>query len=194
MAKRLAERGCRRRSQAANTDSHLEERTLHIVDVENLCGDGFPSRSAAVETLASYAAAARLKPGDFGFASANRHLVRELAHDLPMGIRWVPAGIGPEAADRALIDTTDVDFVARRYDRIVIGSGDHAFTELAGRLVAAGREVVAVAVDGSLSTSLREAVKTVVLMPPHDSDPCVPTEAPGELAPPETAGTPHEEP
>lgn len=145
--------------------SDQARRTLHVVDVENLCRDGFPSRRAAIEVLASYRAASGLRPGDFGFASANRHLTSQLAYDLPEGIRWVPGGTGPDAADRALLDHTDPDFVARRYDRIVIGSGDHAFTALASDLVAAGREVVVVATNGSLSRSLRSAVTSVVLLP-----------------------------
>jgi uncharacterized LabA/DUF88 family protein len=47
----------------------------------------------------------------------------------------------------------------------VIGSGDHAFADLACDLVAAGREVVVVAVDGSLSRKLRSAATSVVLFP-----------------------------
>jgi hypothetical protein len=141
------------------------KRTLHLVDIENLCQDGFPDRRAAVDVLVSYGVAAKLAAGDFGFASANRHLTNRLAYDLPDSLRWVPGGTGPDAAERALLEHTDLAFVARRYDRVVIGSGDHAFTELASELVAAGREVVVVAVDGSLSRKLRRAATSVVLLP-----------------------------
>jgi hypothetical protein len=47
----------------------------------------------------------------------------------------------------------------------VIGSGDHAFADLACHLVAAGREVEVVAVDGSLSRRLSSAATSVVLLP-----------------------------
>ena len=141
------------------------KRTLHLVDIENLCGDGFPDHDAAVSMLSSYSVAAKLGADDFGFASANRHLTKYLAYDLPETLRWVPGGIGPDAAEQALLDHTDSAFVARRYDRVVIGSGDHAFADLAASLVAAGREVVVVAVDGSLSRKLRGAASSVVLLP-----------------------------
>jgi hypothetical protein len=141
------------------------QRTLHLVDIENLCGDGFPSHEAALSVLASYSVAAKLGADDFGFASANRHLTKYLAYDLPETLRWVPGGIGPDAAEQALLDQANSVFVARVYDRVVIGSGDHAFADLAASLVAAGREVVVVAVDGSLSLKLGSAASSVVLLP-----------------------------
>ena len=159
VARRARRGGCRRGY------SDRKKRTLHLVDIENLCGDGFPDHDAAVSVLSSYIEAAKLGADDFGFASANRHLTKYLAYDLPDALRWVPGGTGPDAAERALLDHTDAGFVARRYDRVVIGSGDHAFADLACDLVAAGREVVVVAVDGSLSRKLSSAATAVVLLP-----------------------------
>jgi hypothetical protein len=155
----------RRPDGRAQGRSDRRKRTLHLVDIENLCRDGFPDHDAAVSVLSSYTAAAELGSDDFGFASANRHLTKYLAYDLPDTLRWVPGGTGPDAAERALLEYADSSFVARRYDRVVIGSGDHAFADLANALVAAGREVVVVAVDGSLSRRLRSAASSVVLLP-----------------------------
>ncbi len=140
------------------------QRSLHLVDVENLCGDGFPSIDKAHERLTAYVAIAGLKEGDLGFAAANRHLERRLSHELPSCLRWVPAGIGANAADRALLRRIDIDLYARRYDRIVLGSGDGGFTESVSALVAAGLEVQVVACHGSLSNRLREAATAVELI------------------------------
>jgi hypothetical protein len=46
-------------------------------------------------------------------------------------VRWVVGANASDGADRALLAAVDVHSVARRYDELVIFSGDHAFTELA---------------------------------------------------------------
>ena len=140
------------------------QRSLHLVDIENLCGDGFPSIDRVHERLSAYAELAGLREGDFGFAAANRHLERRLCHELPSSLRWIPAGIGLDAADRALLSRIDVDFYARRYDRIVLGSGDGGFAEAVSSLVVAGLQVGVVACHGSLSNRLRSVASSVALI------------------------------
>jgi len=140
-------------------------RTVHLVDVENLCGTGLPDTATAVDRMSLYADASGLKDGDFGFAAANKHVERRLSHDLPKGLRWILAGTGPDAADRALLECADLELYARRYDRVVIGSGDGAFAGMASALVDAGLEVEVVAAEGSVSSRLSNAASTVTLIP-----------------------------
>lgn len=46
-------------------------------------------------------------------------------------VKWVVGANARDGADRALLAAVDVHSVARRYDELVIFSGDHAFTQLA---------------------------------------------------------------
>ena len=46
-------------------------------------------------------------------------------------VKWVVGANAKDGADRALLAAIDVHSVARRYDELVIFSGDHAFTQLA---------------------------------------------------------------
>lgn len=46
-------------------------------------------------------------------------------------VKWVVGANAKDGADRALLAAIDLNSVARRYDELVIFSGDHAFTQLA---------------------------------------------------------------
>jgi uncharacterized LabA/DUF88 family protein len=142
------------------------ERVLHLLDVENLCATGRPTRVEAVEAVNCYVAASGFIPGHFGFASASQYLLAELAYDLPLGLRWVPGGLGSDAADRALVSAVDAGFLARRIDRLVIGSGDHAFCDLAAGFATSGGVVQVVAREHSIAAALQRVASAVVLLEP----------------------------
>jgi uncharacterized LabA/DUF88 family protein len=72
------------------------------------------------------------------------------------------------------LHAVDPRVAARRFDRIVIGSGDGAFVDLAERLTAAGRRVEVVSRPASLSRRLARAATVVVALPePRDNPPPV---------------------
>ena len=68
---------------------------------------------------------------------------------------------GKDGGESILIDNIDVDHVADRYDRVVIGSGDGAFEGLALELRARGVHVQVVNGYSDLSRALRQAASTV---------------------------------
>lgn len=136
------------------------ERVLHLVDVENLLGgpNFTPERAAWVHR--AYAATApngrvnqvivatshRAAPSTwFAWPESARRLVRS----------------GPDGADDALLHVLAAESVERRFDHVVIGSGDHIFAFRARRLQNDGRQVSVVAVRGSLSNQLRLAVADI---------------------------------
>jgi len=76
-------------------------------------------------------------------------------------------GRGPSGADHALIEVLSDEHVAERFDEIVIASGDGIFADVAARLALEGAKVTIVARVGHLSTRLRLAAGSVVLLADH---------------------------
>ena len=60
-------------------------------------------------------------------------------------------------------------WTSRHYDRVVIGSGDHAFAARAHELRAAGVVVVVVAGTAHLSGDLRRAAALTLALPEGES-------------------------
>jgi hypothetical protein len=118
---------------------------MHLVDIENLAGGPYPDREAALEALREYAELADCGEGDLAFVAANRHLVSEIVFDLPFSARVRHAGIGRDGADRCLLEDARPEWLCRRFGRLVIGSGDHYFADLANDALRAGLDVVIVA-------------------------------------------------
>jgi hypothetical protein len=73
-------------------------------------------------------------------------------------------GSGPDGADMALLDVLRHEDVARRFTRVVIGSGDHVFAEEAARLAAQGVCVTVVSRRHSLSRRLAMAAREVIFL------------------------------
>jgi hypothetical protein len=117
-------------------------RTFHVLDIENCCGEPNPDRTRMVAMFGDYIQVAGVRPGDQGIAAVHRDGLPRLIFDLPSWLRWVMAPNGKDSADNALLGAVDEELVARRYDRIVIGSADHAFAGLARRMVLSGMHVV----------------------------------------------------
>lgn len=132
----------------------MKQRSFHIVDVENLCGSGQPRPATVRAMFERYGQAAGMQAEDHGVASVNRSVLPCVLYELVHQLRWIPAGTGCDAADRALLEAVDEALLARRYRRVVIGSGDHAFAPLAERLVSSGIQVTVVARKGAVNWKL----------------------------------------
>jgi hypothetical protein len=132
-------------------------RRLHLVDVENLAG----GRTAQVATAA--------RAYDQWFVGAHDHVVvgsgptwsvavaiREV---WPRKVHRVRAGM--HGGELAILDQVDLR-VIRRYDLVLVGSGDGMFTELADALRLLGVPCLVVASRASTSSSLRRAATACV--------------------------------
>lgn len=140
-----------------------EGRTLHVVDIENICGGPDQVRTSGKESAAAFSRAAGVAPGDHMLVACNPALLFHSRDRFP-GARLVGAH-GPDGADRALLGAlTNVDWIAARFDRVVIGSGDHCFAPVVTALRARGIMVGVVAREGSISGSLRRAASFVRLL------------------------------
>lgn len=138
-------------------------RTLHLIDVENLAGLAWPTEAEVGAALDRYRAAVTVAPWDQVVLAANRTTAASAGWVWP-GV-LVRAASGPDGADLSLLAEADPEHVARRFDRVMIASGDHLFTERAIELRARGVRVEVVARPGSLAQSLRRATDVVRLLP-----------------------------
>lgn len=118
----------------------LTTRTLHLLDVEYLgCGPTATAGDLGL-VLDRYRTSADWHVGDHLVGAASNWMYVRIAFDLPVDVRLLPAGGGPDAADLRLIDEAQAIDVTR-YGRVVIASGDHLFTDLADELTAQDIEV-----------------------------------------------------
>jgi len=144
------------------------DRSLFLVDIENLAGDGLDAHGLALDRLARCLALAKHKPGDLSVVASGRRLWKKLAFDVRQwGCRWVVVNALRDAADRALIDAAH-DYNLATFDSLVIGSGDHIFTGLAEEAGEAGLKVVAIGPDGGVSKTLSRAADQTIRLPPID--------------------------
>ncbi len=135
---------------------HVGSRTLHLVDLENLLGDR-RKEAVALDGLRRYLALARWEAGDQVLVAAHPEIIRQIGFVPPVPCS-LHATEGEDAADQMLLAHAPAELVARRYSRLVVGSGDGIFVD---RAVAARAGQVGVAVvaraDGCSSRFRRRA-------------------------------------
>ena len=138
-------------------------RALHLIDLENLSGDPRMDLGRAVATVNAYLRTAACGPDDLVRLACNARLYWRVKQDLPADWDVRPAN-GSDGADRALLASVDAVFVARRFDRLVVGSGDGIFTELALHVRALGPDVWSVSRPGALHHELRNSVSRPLVL------------------------------
>jgi hypothetical protein len=150
-------------SPPAKYASLSKGRTLHLVDVENLLGDPHSSEAAVRMVLARYRRM-HLRSGDQVVIAANPQMGVKAKMAWPEAlVRWA---VGPDGADNALLAEAQPDDIARRFDRLVVASGDHIFAQLVKDVKARGVAVLVVHRRGSLSNDLRRNTVVMALEAP----------------------------
>jgi hypothetical protein len=145
------------------------DRALHLVDVENLTGTCNCTLETVTATASGYLNVALNSDEDqfviasscnnapaswFGWPTSAQRLMRS----------------GENGAELALLEAWDPHEIALHFRRIVIGSGDGIFAQLACALSAAGCHVTVVSRPEALSNRLRIAAQTIVFLPPTLDD------------------------
>ena len=129
-------------------------RCLHLVDIENLLGNPRPADTQqAVEVFETYLVAAVWHPGDLVVVASNPGLMKTLAFqlpDIPSSWRCIR---GADGADRLLLQAVP-NRLHTRFSRLVIGSGDGIFADLAGDASRTAVETWVVGGVGSISRAL----------------------------------------
>ena len=141
-------------------------RTLHLLDVEYLgLGPGVVAGDLVL-VLDRYRPAVGWHRGDHLVGAASHWVYRRIAFDVPSDLRLLPAGGGPDAADRRLADEAGVIDLTR-YDRVVVASGDHFFLDLVGAVRAAGIPAWVAAYGFNTAGALRRAADRFVDLAPQ---------------------------
>lgn len=134
-------------------------RTIHLIDIENLCAGAFPSAHLAASVRTAYLAQ---------LGGAQHHYVVACSHKAFSSVAWAwPAArrlvrSGENGADMALLDVARTEHLASRYDHVVIASGDGIFAELAAQLATDGVNITVIARPESTSKRLRLAAHQYV--------------------------------
>ena len=158
----LSRHGSARRSIAL-ADYAPPGRALHLVDLENLAGGRFQPEMLA-RARDRYLEVARPGPADHVVVAVNPAIM--LATKLLFPHVLVMAAPGADGADLALLDyVRDPCWICPRYERIVIGSGDHIFGDAARCYRELGFEVEVISRQGALARELRRSATGVRMLP-----------------------------
>jgi hypothetical protein len=143
---------------AAVIDDAVACRGLHLVDLENLLADPWARGPAVGRALDEYLDRAEFRSGDLVFVAGNPWLMVELGWSQIDSADRVDchrfAARGPQGADTKLLEASPLAWVARRFDRLVVGSGDGVFADRLAAARAAGLAVRLVARPDALSGRL----------------------------------------
>lgn len=162
---------------AAFTDSlSSRKRRYFLVDVENATHGAKATRQELADLWKVLTEQAPgVAPHDHVVVGASRGVARKYrdvigAHN----VKWVLGADAPDGADGALLAAIDLNQVSRRYDELVIFSGDHAFAGLARAAKAAGLAVHVITTEHpeqrtmlSRELSAIADTKTLVRLTPH---------------------------
>lgn len=150
--------------------SKQHRRVLHLVDIENLAGGAECSPAGMKWAAAEYCRVSGFRPEDQMVVASSHRAAPAAWFAAPPRARRVVRS-GPDGADLALLAELTDDRIVRRFDRIVIGSGDGAFAESAARLHRLVEVVTVVApCPQSLSKRLRSACLDVRLVAESRAD------------------------
>jgi hypothetical protein len=142
-------------------------RELHLIDIENELGTG-QVKAADIARFRTFYLKANNVPANahIVIASSCSQNLLESAFGWP-GARtvWLP---GHDGADRALLEIAYEENVEKRYDKVVIASGDHIFAEAAVSLQDLGVKVKVFARAVFISVVLQSSCKEVVLYSAED--------------------------
>lgn len=139
-------------------------RGIHLLDIENLTGSPSPTTVQVTAFMSRYRGLVPVGPADQFVVAVNPRAVLSVGIAL-RGIQLLIRS-GPDGADRALTECGYADRLPERFERVVIGSGDGHFTDLAAWLAGHGMHVTVVSKRGSLNWRLYLAAPEVVTFEP----------------------------
>ena len=135
-------------------------RSLHLIDLENLCGSGLPPTSLIETVWRTYRYGVPTSPEDHYIVGTSHLFAARAWFVLPeQGIqRRIRSG--KDGGELAILADLDLDHAASRFDRLVIASGDGMFTETAKAAREHGLHVHQVSGLGSCSRALAATAHT----------------------------------
>jgi hypothetical protein len=135
--------------------------TLHLIDLDNLVGGPWNDDlvDAALDELLE---AANHSDGDHVVVGAEAALAKTAFFRLPVSARML-VGRGPDGADKALVEHLSPEHIERRYERLVIASGDGRFADLAEQVQSKRSMVEVYARPRTISQRLKSVTRWIEL-------------------------------
>ncbi|MCK5929055.1 MAG: NYN domain-containing protein [Nocardioides sp.] len=166
--------------------SRGKTRSYVLVDLENVTFGGRVSRTQLRALWHEFASVALEDSAEAHIVvGTSRRTAQRYAGALPArDVKWVIGPDAPDGADHALLSAIDLRRVARRYDELVIASGDHIFSDLARAARHHGLSVRAITTRdprephrNRMSAALRTAahLATSLAVPSGAAQPATPT-------------------
>lgn len=149
----------------------LRGRTLYLVDIENMAGSSAPTCGEVAKTQHRICAAVAPIQGDHTVVATSHHNALAMFYGWKGSAeRRIRSGI--DGADLELLEAVaDIQWIAERYGRVIIASGDHAFAFAVASLRAARVQVIVISPDLGLSPAMRLAAGTTNVVPLGSSIP-----------------------
>jgi hypothetical protein len=135
------------------------DRTIHLIDLENLAGTPSLTPQLVARVREAYEAIAHIADEDQVVVATAHYGALSAWFGWPDARRLVASG--PDGADHQLLAVVDNEKVADRFPRVVIGSGDGIFATSAARLQEREVTVSVVSRANAVSRRLRLAVRDV---------------------------------
>lgn len=138
------------------TVSPSRARSLHVIDIENLLGTT-RSASEVRRVWNTYANGIGLGQNDSVIVASGPTLAKVAAFELSDFNLCYHIRSGIDGADNALLDQIDLSHVARRFEWLIVASGDGIFAPLMEQARSTGIKVWHVAGRGGVSKQIRSA-------------------------------------
>ncbi len=140
----------------------LQERMLHLIDIENLIGSPSPTPDCVSWYQLAYQAL-HVGPTDQVVIAYSHHSVHSV------GWSWQQSrhlwSSGKNGADLALLEVIFQERIAERFESVALASGDGIFTNAVKQLNTQGVDVTVISRPESLSQSLQMAATQISYFP-----------------------------
>jgi uncharacterized LabA/DUF88 family protein len=138
-----------------------EGRTAFIVDIDNLCGSGLAPKQMVEGAVGAIHNRYRPTENDLVYCAATALAAYHCKAIWP-GCT-VRVGRGQDGSDLRLLKDADPKWLAERFSRVVIASGDGIFATLATDLIGLGVRVEVAVGNGGVSSKLKSLAPVIRL-------------------------------
>ena len=144
-----------------NPGNQKEGRTAFIVDIDNLCGSGLAPKHMVEGAVGAIHNRYHPSGNDLVYCAATALAAYHCKAVWPSCT--VRVGRGQDGSDLQLLKDADPKWLAERFSRVVIASGDGIFAELATDLVGMGVRVEVAVGNGGVSSKLKSLAPIIRL-------------------------------
>lgn len=135
-------------------------RSLHLIDLENLCGSGIAPTDVIERVWNTYRYGVPTSPRDQYVVGTSHGFAARAWFVLPQQGIQRRARSGTDGGELSILTALDLAHAVRRFDRLVIASGDGMFTGTATTARQHGLHVHQVSGIGACSRTLAAAAHT----------------------------------